>query len=79
MASDRVKTIQIRKRPWYIWLSRVAWIAWLAFWAEVAFGSWKEFERRAFAISLAVFVISLLLGTGIWLKGRLKFKRDSSS
>lgn len=58
------------KAPLVIWLLRAAWVVWLAFWAEVAIGSWKELEKRAFAISLVVFVISLIVGAGLLLRGR---------
>jgi hypothetical protein len=58
------------KLPWAIWALRIVWLIWLAFWAEVAVGSWKELEKRAFAISLVVFVVSLLAGVGLWLKSR---------
>lgn len=53
---------------WTIWIFRIFWLGWLAFCAEAALGSWKELERRAFIISLIIFVISLLVGLGLWLR-----------
>lgn len=60
------------KLPWTIWALRIVWLIWLAFWAEVTIGSWKELEKRAFTISLVVFVVSLLVGLVLWLRGGAK-------
>jgi hypothetical protein len=79
MVSGQVGTIQFRKRPWYTWAFRFVWFVWLVFWAEATIGSWKELERRAFVISLAIFALSLLLGAGLWFKGRLKSERNPRS
>ena len=68
-------TFKIRKQPWYGWLLRIVWLTWLVFWAEVAVGSWKETEPRAFTISLIVFLVSLFLGFLLWLWGYRKFKK----
>lgn len=67
--------LRIRKRAWYIWLLRVLWLVWLVFWADVAIGSWKEMEQRALFISLAVFLVSLILGFLLWLWGYMRFKK----
>jgi len=66
--------LKIRKRPWYIWLIRLIWLAWLVFWAEVSIGAWKEFEARAFVIALGIFLISLFLGILIWLLGNRRIR-----
>jgi len=79
MTLDRIRNLQIRKKLWYIWIFRIVWIAWLALWAEFAIGSWKEIERRAFAISLVVFAVSFLLGIAFWLKRRSKSGHGSQS
>lgn len=67
---------KIRKRPFYIWLLRIVWVLWLVFWAEVALGSKAEFEPKAFAISIAVFLVSLLAGLALWLRGPGKFRNS---
>ena len=67
--------LKIRKRPWYIWILRLIWIAWLVFWIEVAVGSRLELEPKAFTISIIIFAISLFLGLLLWLKGLKKFRR----
>ncbi|MDW7760610.1 MAG: hypothetical protein SCM96_08225 [Acidobacteriota bacterium] len=67
-----------RRKNWLHWLTRGLWLLWLAFWAEVAIGSWKELESRAFTISLIVFVVSLVVGAGLWLKGRARSSHKAS-
>jgi len=69
--------LKIRKRPWYIWILRLIWIAWLVFWIEVAVGSRLELEPKAFTISIIIFAISLFLGFLLWLKGLRKFRVTS--
>jgi len=67
--------LNIRRRPWYIWVLRAIWFLWLLFWAEVTVGSGKELEQRAFVISLIVFLLSLILGLLLWLWGYIRFKK----
>ena len=69
--------VRIRKRPWYMWFFRLVWLLWLIFWVDMALGSWKEFEYRAFAIALGVFLASLGLGLLLWLLGYRKGRRVS--
>ena len=69
--------VKIRKRTWFIWGLRVIWVLWLLFWAEVSVGSWKELERRAFVISLVILLVSLVVGSFLWLWGYLRFKKVS--
>lgn len=68
-ASDkdpRYLPLRIRKRPWYIWLLRAAWVLWLLLWLEFAIGSWREHEPHAFSIAARVLIVSLLLGLGLY-------------
>jgi hypothetical protein len=67
--------LKIRKRAWYVWLWRIAWIIWLVVWAEVAIGSLMEFEQQALKISCTIFLVSLGLGLVLWLWGSIKFKK----
>jgi hypothetical protein len=67
--------LKIRKRAWYVWLWRIAWIIWLVVWAEVAKGSLMEFEQKALKISSTIFLVSLGLGLVLWLWGSIKFKK----
>jgi len=67
---------RIRKRPFYIWLLRILWVLWLVFWAEVTLGSKAELEPRAFAISISIFLISLLAGFILWLIRLRKFRKQ---
>jgi len=67
--------VKIRKSTWLIWGLRVIWILWLLFWAEVSVGSWKELEQRAFVISLVILLVSLFVGSLLWLWGYLKHKK----
>jgi len=76
---DSYLTIRIRKRPWYAWLFWIGWLLFVLFWLEVAVGSFKEYEYRAFYISLAVFLITLIDGILIWLWGIIKRRRMSPS
>ena len=52
-------TFRIRRRPWYVWLSRAVWIFWLAFWTEFAVGSWLEREQQAYSIAVKVLLVSV--------------------
>lgn len=61
--------LKIRKRPYYIWILRLIWLAWLFFWGEVAIGSGQELEPRAFNISMLIFLVSLVIGLFLWFKG----------
>ena len=70
--------LKIRKRAWYVWLWRISWFIWLVFWAEVAIGSFKELEQKAFKISWTIFLVSLGLGFLLWLWGYIKFKKRKS-
>jgi len=67
--------VKIRKSTWSIWGLRIIWVLWLLFWAEFAMGSWKELEQRAFVISLVILLLSLALGSFLWLWGYLKHKK----
>jgi hypothetical protein len=72
---EKFLVVKIRKSTWFIWAMRVIWVLWLLFWAEFMVGSWKEFERRAFVISLVVLLLSLAVGSFLWLWGYLKHKK----
>jgi len=74
---NKFMVFKIRKRPFYIWILRIVWLFWLVFWAEVALGSKAELEPKAFAISTAIFLISLLAGVSLWLIGLRKFRKES--
>ncbi len=67
--------VKIRKSTWFVWVLRVIWVLWLLFWAEFTLGSWKELEKRAFIISLVIFLWSLVMGLFLWLWGYLKHKK----
>jgi hypothetical protein len=67
--------VKIRKSTWFIWVLRIIWILWLLFWAEFAIGSWKELEQRAFVISFVILLVSLVLGSFLWLWGYIKHKK----
>ncbi len=67
--------VKIRKSTWLIWGLRIIWVLWLLFWAEFAIGSWKELEQKAFVISLVMLLVSLVLGSFLWLWGYLKHKK----
>ncbi len=69
--------VKIRKSPWLIWVLRAIWFLWLLFWAEVTVGSWKELEQRAFVISLVILLLSLFVGSLLWLWGYIRFKKVS--
>lgn len=69
---DRYHFLKVRKKPWYIWLLRLFWLAWIIFWTEVAWGSWKELEPRAALISLGILLLSLAVGISLWFYGRRK-------
>lgn len=69
--------VKIRKSTWLIWVLRAIWFLWLLFWAEVTVGSWKELERRAFVISLVILLVSLFVGSLLWLWGYIRFKKVS--
>jgi hypothetical protein len=76
-AKDTYHSLKIRRKPWYTWLLRLVWLAWLIFWMEVALGSWKEVEERAAIISLVILMFSLVLGILLWSWGRLRPKKES--
>ncbi len=59
-------TLQIRKRPWYVWLLRAMWVLWIVFWLEFAIGSKQELEPQAFATAVKVLIVSVLLGLGLY-------------
>jgi len=59
-------TLQIRKRPWYVWVLRAIWWLWMLFWLEFAIGSKQELEPQAFSIAVRVLIVSLLLGLGLY-------------
>jgi hypothetical protein len=69
--------VKIRKSTWLIWGLRVIWILWLLFWAEFAIGSWKELEQKAFVISLVILLVSLFVGSFLWLWRYIRFKKVS--
>ncbi|NOR22358.1 MAG: hypothetical protein GQ476_06715 [Candidatus Aminicenantes bacterium] len=69
--------VKIRKSTWLIWVLRAIWFLWLLFWAEVTVGSWKELEQRAFVISLVILLLSLFVGSLLWLWGYIRFKKVS--
>ena len=70
--------LKIRKRPWYTWFLRLVWLVWAIFWAEVAWGSWKELETRAFLIALVIFVVSLVVGILLWVWGYRRIRKSRS-
>lgn len=74
--SSTYKTIKIRKRPFYIWFLRVLWFAWLLFWLDAVKGSHQEWELRALKISLAILLISFLLGMILWILGIRKARKN---
>jgi hypothetical protein len=76
-AKDMYHSLKIRKKPWYTWLFRIVWFAWIIFWIEAALGSWKELEPRAAAICLGILVFSLAIGILLWSWGRLRPKKES--
>ena len=63
---NRYLTIRVRKRPWYVWALRAAWLVWILFWLEYATGSKQELEPQAFSIAVRVLAVSLLLGLGLY-------------
>ncbi len=67
--------VKIRKSPRSVWGLRVIWVLWLLFWTEVAVGSWKELEKRAFVTSLIIILVSLASGLFLWLWRNLKHKK----
>jgi hypothetical protein len=69
--------VKIRKSTRLIWGLRVIWVLWILFWAEFAIGSWKELERRAFVISLVILLVSLFVGSFLWLWRYKRFKKVS--
>ena len=76
-AKDMLLSLKIRKKPWYTWLLRLIWLAWVILWIEVALGSWKELEERAAIISLVILVFSIALGILLWSWGRLRSNKES--
>jgi hypothetical protein len=77
-AKDSHRFLKIRKKPWYIWLLRLVWLTWIVFWAEVAWGSWKELEPRASFIALGILVFSLIVGILLWVWGYRRFRKYRS-
>ncbi|MBA7476117.1 hypothetical protein ES707_11495 [subsurface metagenome] len=69
--------VKIKKSTWSVWGLRVIWLLWLLFWAEFAIGSWKELEQKAFIISLVILLVSLVLGSFLWIWGYIRFKKVS--
>ena len=59
-------TLRVRKRPWYVWLLRAAWLLWLLVWLEFAIGSKQELEQQAFATAVKVLIVSVLLGLALY-------------
>ena len=68
-------TFRIRKRPWYVWLSRAVWILWLLLWLDFAIGSWQEREQSVFLIASEVLIISILFGLVLYF-WRLRSSRN---
>lgn len=62
--SDNV--IEIKKRPWYMWLLGAAWLVLLVTIAQNAIASGQELEPRAATIFWVSFVVVLLAGGAIW-------------
>ena len=60
------RILRVRKRPWYVWLLRVAWMLWLLIWLEFAIGSRQELEEQAFATAVKVLIVSVLLGLALY-------------
>ncbi len=58
--------LRVRKRPWYVWLLRVAWVLWLLIWLEFAIGSRQELEQQAFTTAVKVLIVSVLLGLALY-------------
>jgi hypothetical protein len=59
-------TIEIKKRPWYVWLLTAGWIVLLVAIAQNAIASGQELEPRAATIFWVSFVVVLLAGGAIW-------------
>jgi hypothetical protein len=74
---EKFLVVKIRKSTWSIWGLRVIWVLWLLFWAEFAIGSWKELEQKAFVISFVILLVSLVLGSFLWIWGYIRFKKVS--
>ena len=74
---EKFLVVKIRKSTWSIWGLSVIWVLWLLFWAEFAIGSWKELEQKAFVISLVILLVSLGLGSFLWLWRYIRFKKVS--
>lgn len=62
--SDNV--IELKKRPWYVWLLTAVWVVLLAAIAQNAVASAQELEPRAAMIFWVSFVVVLLAGGAIW-------------
>lgn len=58
--------IEIKKRPWYVWLLTAGWIILLVAIAQNALASSSELEPRAAMIFWVSFVVVLLAGGAIW-------------
>jgi hypothetical protein len=69
--------LKIRKRAWHIWFLWLLWTIWILFWVDVTLGSLKEFENRAFIISLVITIISIISGVILWYLGYKKSKKSN--
>ena len=58
--------IEIKKRPWYVWLLTAGWIVLLVAIAQNAIASGQELEPRAATIFWVSFLVVLLAGGAIW-------------
>lgn len=76
--NDTYKAIKIRKRPYYTLILRILWLVWLLFWLDLVVGSHQEWEPRAYKISLAVLVISFVLGLILWIMGIRRARKKES-
>lgn len=76
--NDTYKAIKIKRRPFYTWILRILWLAWLLFWLDLVVGSHQEWELKAFKISLAVLVISFVLGVILWIMGIRRARKKES-
>ena len=58
--------IEIKKRPWYVYILGAAWFVLLVAIAQNAIASSTELEPRAAMIFWISFVVVLLAGVAIW-------------
>jgi len=66
--TEDMYTIQIRKRPWWMWLLAVVWLLVEIFFLQTAIASLWEYESRAATISWVIFFILFVVGVAIWLR-----------